>query len=99
LFCYRVVHFNTEKSGKEVTSVTRDGVTPILGIDDLAFLIHAEAFRECFSASALQFAEFKIGRFARELAFGLRRRRRQYGFWCTSSAASCDIAAFRAQSA
>ena len=53
----------------------------MLRINNFAFPIHAEAFRECFSASVLRFAEFEIDRFARELALGLGRRRRERGLW------------------
>src|SRR6516165_5599494 len=54
----------------------------ILGIDDLAFPIHSEAFGERFSAPALRFAGLEIDGFACELVFGLRRRRRERGFGC-----------------
>src|SRR5262249_39327514 len=54
----------------------------ILGIDDLAFPIHSEAFGERFSAPALRFAGLEIDGFARELAFGLRRRRCERDFRC-----------------
>src|SRR5262249_44365696 len=54
----------------------------ILSIDDLAFSIHSEAFGERFSAAALRFASLEIDGFACELAFGLRRRRRERGFRC-----------------
>jgi hypothetical protein len=52
----------------------------VLGIDDFAFPIHSEAFRERFSAPALRFARLEIDGFARELAFGLRRWRRKRNF-------------------
>src|SRR5262249_11973809 len=55
----------------------------ILSIDGLAFPIHAEAFGERFCAPALRFAGLEIDGFARELAFGLRRRRRERGFRCS----------------
>jgi hypothetical protein len=54
----------------------------ILGIDDFAFAIHAEAFGERFSAPALCFIGFEIDGFACELTFGLWRRRSERSFRC-----------------
>src|SRR5262249_153039 len=50
------------------------------GVDDPAFAIHTKAFRKRFSAPALHFARLEIDRLARELAFGLRRRRGECSF-------------------
>src|SRR5262249_58589495 len=50
--------------------------------DVLAFPIHSEAFGERFCAPALRFAGLEIDGFARELAFGLRRRWRERDFRC-----------------
>ena len=55
----------------------------ILSIDGLAFPIHSEALGERFCAPALSFAGLEIDGFARELAFGLRRRRRERGLRCS----------------
>jgi hypothetical protein len=54
----------------------------ILGIDDFAFAIHAEAFGERFSAPALCFIGFEIDGFACELTFGFWRRRSERSFRC-----------------
>src|SRR5262245_60072790 len=74
-------------------------------IDDFALAIHSKAFRERRSASALHFAGLEIDRFARELASGLGRRRRERSFrrsvgprclnyWLEDR--YCDVAARRA---
>jgi len=52
----------------------------ILGINDAAFAVHSEAFRKRLLMPASRFARLEIDCLARELTFGLRRRRGERDF-------------------